>query len=196
MKKGISISALFSFKTILATLVICLLAATNGSAQEIKGAMVGASTTVTATVLSVDQASRKVTIKTDSGQTYSFIAGDHVKNLAQVKVGDIITAKYTEAIAYQVRKSTAATGAATSTAVTSAPLGSKPAAVVAQQTTVAVTVVAIDTTIPTVTFKGPEGNTRTIKVNDPQKLVGVKVGDVVDITYTEAMAVTVTEAKK
>jgi hypothetical protein len=75
-------------------------------------------------------------------------------------------------------------------------LGSKPAAVVAQQTTVAVTVVAIDTTIPTVTFKGPEGNTRTIKVNDPQKLVGVKIGDIVDITYTEAMAVTVTEAKK
>jgi hypothetical protein len=33
-------------------------------------------------------------------------------------------------------------------------------------------------------------------VKDPKKLVGVKVGDVVDITYTEAMAVTVTEAKK
>jgi hypothetical protein len=196
MKKGISISALFSFKTILAALVICLITTTNGMAQEIKGAMVGASTTVTATVLSVDQASRKVTIKTDSGQTYSFIAGDHVKNLAQVKVGDIITAKYTEAIAYQVRKSTSATGATSSTAVTSAPLGSKPAAVVAQQTTVAVTVTAIDTKIPTITFQGPEGNTRTIKVKDPKKLVGVKVGDVVDITYTEAMAVTVTEAKK
>jgi hypothetical protein len=196
MKNGISTRSLFSFKNILATLVICLVVTTNGIAQEIKGAMVGASTTVTATVLSVDQASRKVTIKTDSGQTYSFIAGDHVKNLAQVKVGDIITAKYTEAIAYQVRKSTAPTGASTSTAVTSAPLGSKPAAVVAQQTTVAVTVTAIDTSIPTVTFKGPEGNVRTIKVQDPQKLVGVKVGDIVDITYTEAMAVTVTEAKK
>jgi len=196
MKKGISTKALFSFKTILATVVICLMVSTNGMAQEIKGAMVGASTTVTATVLSVDQASRKVTIKTDSGQTYSFIAGDHVKNLAQVKVGDIITAKYTEAIAYQVRKSTSPTGATSSTAVTSAPLGSKPAGVVAQQTTVAVTVTAIDTKIPTITFQGPEGNTRTIKVKDPKKLVGVKVGDVVDITYTEAMAVTVTEAKK
>jgi len=196
MKKGISTKALFSFKTILATVVICLMVSTNGIAQEIKGAMVGASTTVTATVLSVDQASRKVTIKTDSGQTYSFIAGDHVKNLAQVKVGDIITAKYTEAIAYQVRKSTSPTGATSSTAVTSAPLGSKPAGVVAQQTTVAVTVTAIDTKIPTITFQGPEGNTRTIKVKDPKKLVGVKVGDVVDITYTEAMAVTVTEAKK
>ena len=196
MKKGISTKALFSFKTILATVVICLMVSTNGIAQEIKGAMVGASTTVTATVLSVDQASRKVTIKTDSRQTYSFIAGDHVKNLAQVKVGDIITAKYTEAIAYQVRKSTSPTGATSSTAVTSAPLGSKPAGVVAQQTTVAVTVTAIDTKIPTITFQGPEGNTRTIKVKDPKKLVGVKVGDVVDITYTEAMAVTVTEAKK
>jgi len=43
---------------------------------------------------------------------------------------------------------------------------------------------------------GPRGNTKTIVVRDPQKLNGVKVGDMVDITYTEAIAVEVDKAPK
>ena len=39
------------------------------------------------------------------------------------------------------------------------------------------------------TIKGPEGNTETIKVKDPKNLEGVKVGDLVDITYAQALAV-------
>jgi len=43
---------------------------------------------------------------------------------------------------------------------------------------------------------GPRGNSETIKVKDPQKLVGVKVGDMVDLTYTESLAIKVEEAPK
>jgi len=57
-----------------------------------------------------------------------------------------------------------------------------------------VLITAIDPTVPTVTFKGPAGNTRTIKVRHPEKLEGVKVGDTVEITYTEAFAIKVEEA--
>ena len=35
---------------------------------------------------------------------------------------------------------------------------------------------------------GPQGNSRTVKVKDPSKLKGVSVGDTVEITYTEALA--------
>jgi ribosomal protein S17 len=72
--------------------------------------------------------------------------------------------------------------------------GEMPAGAVAKQVTVTVEVVAIDPAVPSVTFKGPEGNTKTIKVRDPQKLVGVKVGDMVDITYTQALAIKVDKA--
>ena len=50
--------------------------------------------------------------------------------------------------------------------------------------------------VPSVTFKGPAGNVRTIKVQQPEKLKGVQVGDTVDITYAESIAISVEKAKK
>jgi Cu/Ag efflux protein CusF len=174
--------------------IVTLIFVTGVHAQS--GETVGASVTVTAKVTSIDQKTRKVTIKTDDGKKYSFIAGDNVVNLPQVKNGDIITAVYTEAIAYQVRKHNKHTGVTVTDAAAAAEPGQKPAGAVMQQTTLAVTITAIDPTVPSVTFKGPDGETKTIKIKDPQKLNGVNVGDVVDITYTEAIAVKVDPAAK
>ncbi len=39
------------------------------------------------------------------------------------------------------------------------------------------------------TIKGPEGNTETVKARDPKNLDAVKVGDLVEITYTRALAI-------
>jgi hypothetical protein len=195
MKKSSGISFVNNFKVTAAIALISLFSITNAQAQDTKGQAVVSSETVTATVIKVNQKTREVTVKTKDGKEHSFVAGDNVKNLAQVKKGDIITAVYTEALAYEVRKHGAA-GVQSSTAVASAEPGAKPAGVVAQQTTVTVMITAIDPKIPTVTFMGPKGNKETIKVKDPQKLNGVKVGDKVDITYTEALAIKVDEAPK
>jgi hypothetical protein len=40
-----------------------------------------------------------------------------------------------------------------------------------------------------VTIKGPEGNTETVKARDPKNLEGVKEGDLVELTYTRALAI-------
>jgi hypothetical protein len=165
------------------------------AAAPIKGEAVVNSTSVTATVTMIDQKTRAVTVKTDEGKEFSFVAGDAVKNLAQVKQGDVITATYTEALVYEVNKGGKA-GAQTTVAGGSAAPGMKPAGAIAQETTVTVTITAIDPTVPSVTFKGPAGNTRTIKVRRPEKLQGVNVGDTVDITYAEALAITVDKAPK
>jgi hypothetical protein len=182
------------FKTIVAIAFFGFMFISNIQAQNSNGGGVEATSTVTAKVTGIDQATRKVTIVTNDGKEHSFIAGDNVKNLAQVKVGDVITAVYTEAIAYQVRKHNKDTGVEVTDAVGTAKAGEKPAGAVVQQTTVAVTITAIDPTVPSVTFVGPQGNSRTIKIKDPKKLQGVNVGDVVDLTYTEALAVQVTSA--
>jgi O-phosphoseryl-tRNA(Cys) synthetase len=184
------------FKKIIVFSMAVIFFAANAQAQEIKGETVGASTTVTAKVLSVDQKTRKVKIETTDGKKYSFVAGPNVVNLPQVKKGDIITAVYTEAIGYEVRKHNKQTGVAVTDAAAAAQPGQMPAGAVMQQTTVAVTITAIDPTVPSVTFKNPEGEIKTIKIKDPQKLVGVNVGDVVDITYTEALAIKVDPATK
>jgi ribosomal protein S17 len=152
--------------------------------------------TVTATVTAINQATREVTLKTADGQESSFVAGDDVKNLAQVKVGDQVTVKYAEALAYEVKKGGKAAGPQTAVVGKSAALGEMPAGAVARQTTVTVLITAIDTKAPSVTFQGAGGKTKTIKVLHPEKLEGVKVGDTVEITYTEALAIKVEEAPK
>jgi hypothetical protein len=195
MKKGTEIFSVQGFKTTAAAALISLFSIANVQAQDTKGQAVVSTETVTATVVSVNQKTREVTVKMENGDVHSFIAGDEVKNLPQVKKGDIITAVYTEAIAYEVKKHGTA-GMTTTSAAQSAQPGSKPAAVMAQQTTVTVKITAIDTQAPTVTFMGPKGNKETIKVRDPKNLNGVKVGDMVDITYTESLAIKVDEAPK
>jgi Cu/Ag efflux protein CusF len=196
MKNRIFISILQGFRMIIFVALISLTGTMNIRAQGVKGQAMVATTTATATVTKINQKTREVTIKTDDGKEHSFVAGKNVKNLAQVKKGDIITVNYTEALAYEVREHNKAGGVSTTQAVASADSGKMPAAVAAQQTTVTVKITAIDPTVPTVTFMGPRGNTETIHVKDPKKLNGVKVGDLVDITYTEAIGIKVDPAPK
>jgi hypothetical protein len=154
-------------------------------------------TTVTATVEAIDQATRMVTLKGPEGNTFTFKAGEEVRNLPQVKVGDQVIAKYYEALAVEVKKPGEATpGVTKEEALGRAKPGEKPAGVMASQVTITATVQAIDTKKPSVTLKGPEGNIKEIKIKDPKRLENVKVGDLVVITYTEALAISVEKVEK
>ena len=160
-----------------------------------KGQAVMSSVDITATIVKIDQKTREVTLKASDGEEYSFVAGDDVKNLAQLKTGDLVTATYTEALAFEVKKG-GTVGSSTTTAAGTAPTGSKPAGAVAAQTTVTVKITAIDTAKSVVTFVGPKGNTKKLRVQDPSKLQGMNVGDTVDFTYVEAVGLKVTKATK
>ena len=190
----------FNFSTTVFCLTGALLFAGAGIAQTTtaapKGEGVIASADVTATVTKIDQATREVTLKSETGEEYSFVAGDDVKNLPQVKVGDVVTATYAEAFVYEVKKGGAVADVKTVVAGGAAKPGMKPEGAIARQSTATVLITAIDPQAPSVTFKGPAGNTRTIKVMHPEKLEGVSVGDTVEITYTEALARQVEEAPK
>lgn len=194
MKSGIRTSFINSVATFFAVALIALISVTNVHAQNTKGSAVVATVTATVTVTKIDYKTREVKVKSTDGKAYKFVASTDVKNLDQVKKGDVITVVYTEALAYEVKSHS--TNAGTTTAVASANTGEKPAAAVAQQTTVTVTITAIDTKAPSVTIKEPDGTVETIKVKDPSKLTGIKVGDVVDLTYTEAFAIKVDPSVK
>jgi Cu/Ag efflux protein CusF len=179
-----------------ATLCLASVARAEAPAAAPRGEAVMASATVTATVVKVDQKTREVTLKGDDGKEFSFVAGEDVKNLAQVKPGDTVTATYAEALAYEVKKGGEMVGPATVVGGGAAEPGARPAAGIARQTTVTVMITAIDPKAPSVTFKGPQGNTRTIKVMHPEKLEGVSVGDTVQLTFTEAFGIKVEPAPK
>jgi hypothetical protein len=72
----------------------------------------------------------------------------------------------------------------------------RPAGVVANQVTVTATIEDISPKKTYVTLKGPGGKTVDVKVRDPKNLENVKVGDQGEITYTEALAISVEKAKK
>ena len=69
--------------------------------------------------------------------------------------------------------------------------GAKPGGTLSQQMTATVTVNAIDTKVPSVTITAADGAKMSFKVENPKNLEGVKVGDKVDITYTQALVVNV-----
>lgn len=161
-----------------------------------KGEGVVAEVEVTAKVAKIDHTTREVTLKADDGREYSFVASEEVQNLPQVRVGDVVTIAYAEAFVYDVKKGGVAADGGTVIAGGSAEAGQKPAGAIARETKVTVLITAIDPKVPSVTFKGPAGNLRTIEVRHPEKLQGVSVGDTVDITYTEALAIKVEEAPK
>ena len=150
----------------------------------------------TATVEAVDLEKRIVTLKGEQGNVFDLKVGEQAKNLPQVKVGDLVTVQYYESLAFEVTKPGQAVAAGATTGVASAKPGEKPAGVAAGQVTITATVEAIDAKNHYVTLKGPDGKAKEIKVKDPKNLVNVKVGDQVAITYTEALAIEVTPAKK
>ena len=180
---------------IVLTLATGLMAAETKSGQPtVKRARV---VSLTATVEAIDVAQRLVTLKGSKGNVLTVTVDERVKNLPQVQVGDQVLVKYYEALALRVGPPGEATPSASATgALATAQPGQKPAGVGAREVTVTATVEAINKKAGTVTFKGPEGNSVTVKAQDPKNLDLVKVGDKVEITYTEALAISVQEAKK
>jgi ribosomal 50S subunit-recycling heat shock protein len=151
----------------------------------------------TATVEAVDQTTRMVTLKGPKGNSVTFKAGDQVRNLAQVKVGDEVKFAYYESLAVRVLKKGEAFPTASETeAVARAQKGEMPAGVVGKEMAVNATITAIDQAAKTATLKGEDGKSVTVTPLRPEKLKEVNVGDRLVITYTEAVAVKVEKSEK
>lgn len=151
-----------------------------------------AAVTVAAIVVKVDQKERVVTLRDHEGKIFDVKVGDDVRNLAQVKKGDEVVASYYESVALTLKKPGEATPGIESTdTLDRATPGSKPGAVAARQTTITATVVGLDKRKGTVTLKGPKGKTVTVTARDKKRLKPVKVGDLIEATFTEAVAISV-----
>lgn len=145
---------------------------------QLPGAMVADTVKITATVEAIDYAKRTVTLKGPEGNTVTLKVGEAARNFDQVKVGDQVVAQYFESVALDVKKPSGQPSAGETTMVQRAPRGAKPEGVVVHTTELTATVEAIDYTKRTVTLKGPEGNTVTLKVDKSAKdFKNVKKGD-------------------
>jgi Cu/Ag efflux protein CusF len=159
-------------------------------------AAIAATVSVSASVEAIDKATRQVTLKGPQGKLNTVTAGADVRNFDQIKVGDIVTVRYVEALTLTLKKDGKEMRGMTETPVAArATAGERPAGVVAKQTEVTANVVAVDAATQTVTLKGPK-QTVELKVPDAGQFKLIKVGDQIQAVYTEAVALSVDPAKK
>ena len=149
-----------------------------------------------ATVTAIDLKTRMVTLKGPDGNETTIHVDKRAHNLPQVKVGDVVKIAYLQSVAWKVNKSGKAMPATAEAAEVRAQPGEQPGGAAGQRVTFSATIEAIDLDHGTVTLKGPKGDSHTIKARNPANLKKVKVGDMVDITYTEAVAIKVEPAPK
>ena len=77
-------------------------AAGEAALEPSRKAAIGSYTAFTAEVTAIDHETRMVTLKKPSGEENTFHAGDEVRNLAQVEVGDVLTVSYAERLALKI----------------------------------------------------------------------------------------------
>ena len=164
----------------------------NPAAAQVTKTIPGEAKNLTVTVEAIDHANRQVTAKKPDGTYEAFYVPASVRRFDTLKVGDRITAKYYENMVLQLKAPGDAAVDSTSGGVVRAE---GTAGTVSHQRTITATITAIDPNLPSITFTGPQNWKYSTRVQDKAALAKVKVGDRVDITWTEAMILSLDDPK-
>ena len=149
-----------------------------------------------ATVEKVDKSTRDITLKTGDGATSVVHAGPEVVNFDQIDAGDKIRIVYYESVAFDVKvPGTATPGVSMTGGAERAKPGQKPGTMGARVITVTATIDRIERNPDSVTLRDVDGKTRTVQVRNPKNLDNLKVGDLVEITLSQAVAIVVQETE-
>lgn len=155
----------------------------------------------TATVTAIDMENRLVTIEGPEGNAAVIQVTEQVKNLPQVEIGDRVNIKYYRSAYVDIAKAgdDAPLGTEIGAARISAPAGEKPAAAIGVELTRRAEVVFVDPYQKFISFRSPDRGLRKISLKDSPDLQHylheLKKGDIVEVTYTEAVAVSLEPAE-
>jgi hypothetical protein len=133
-------------------------------------------------------------VRKPDGEAVTFTASDEARNLDQVEVGDVLIAEYVESVSIDVIANEGMeAGAAEVAAVARTEKGEMPGLAAMGSTVVTATVEEINLELNTFKLKGPDGTINEYAARNPENLKRAAVGDLVVITVTEALAITVEE---
>ncbi len=176
---------------------LSLLGAIAGAADKVvvdeKPSFFASQTTkITAVVEAIDHETRVVTLRRPQGDTVTFTASDEARNLDQVAVGDIVNAEYEEILSIKVVANDGAEPEKLELAgmVRSAE-GEMPGVAAFNAQSVTATVEEINLEANTFKLKGPDGTVNEYVARNPDNLRRSAVGDLVIITISEAVAISV-----
>jgi len=192
LQEKISMSKSLVLAALLAALPVAPFAA--ASTQTPKPVTRQNRVTVTATIKALDPATRSITLRSEEGDEDTFTVSPAVTRFDQLKAGDTIKATYYEALVFEVRQPGAP--APSGTSVAAGRMKDAPGGAIGKQQTTSVTVKAVDMDVPSITVTTTDGRTLTRKIADKKNIEGLKAGDKIDITYTQAVVVMAEAAKK
>lgn len=151
--------------------------------------------TESAKVVAVDQSTRMVTLMAETGEGVTVHCGDEVRNFAQISVGDTLKVHYKRMLGATLLPAGSDPAVATGCVVAArAPAGGMPGAGVGAGISIRVKIVSVDTSHDVVLFSLPTGQlvARTLMTAEGRDFAkGLKVGDLVQLDFAEAMAISV-----
>ena len=150
------------------------------------------SSMVSAVVEAIDHETRVVTVRKTDGEEITFTASPEARNLDQVSVGDILVAEYVETISVEVMENEGfEPEVIEAEAMARTAKGEMPGVAAMAASVVISTVEEINLEANTFKLKGPDGEVNEYVARNPDNLKRSAVGDLVVITVTEAIAITV-----
>lgn len=152
------------------------------------------STTV-ATIEAINLKTRMVKVRSLEGKSFTIHVSEEAVNLPQAKVGDKVEVTYAQSLEVRMAEPGEVRNE-TGTLIAGAKPGSKPAGVEITETVITATILDLDKVNELATLKMADGSVATVKVQNPANLDKVKVGDIIAITYIEAVGIKVTGKKR
>ncbi|HKX54607.1 MAG TPA: hypothetical protein VJN01_00795 [Xanthomonadales bacterium] len=155
---------------------------------------ISASQTVqlTAVVESINQETRAVVLRTPDGKLQELTVGPEARNLPQVQAGDTVTAEFVRKVDVQVYADDGSElGSGAMAAAGRTEEGQMPGGMAVQTEVVTARVAAISIENNTFQLQWPDGTIEEYVAQNPDNLKLAAVGDIVMITYTEAVGIVV-----
>lgn len=150
--------------------------------------------TASATVEAIDKESRVVTLKGPQGNLFSVVAGPEIRRFDEIKVGDEVVVRHTEALTLELKKGGGGIRERVDTeAAARAAPGAQPGGAAARRVTVVADVIAVNARTQTITLRGPK-RIVDLHVRNPEQFKLAKVGDQVEATFTDAVAISLEPA--
>lgn len=151
--------------------------------------------TAKAIVASVDKDKRLVTLRREDGMMFTVEAGPAVRNFDQIAAGDALRVHYHESLSATLLPPGNTTTPVEGAFVAGrAAAGGKPAAGAGVAASARVKIESVDKTNSIVVFSLDSGELNTVRAQRPEGrafVQGLKVGDIVQLDYTVATALSI-----
>ena len=148
------------------------------------------------TVTEIVKETRDITLRGTDGNLVTITADEAVERFDEIEVGDVITFEFWEYLKAEFRKPTAEELEEPLVVMAEggkAPEAMEPGAVVGAMVKAVVSIEALNRPLMIATVKGPRGNYLAIPMQDEVLITELNIGQVLILTYAEAVAVSLTK---